>query len=51
MLNQDEKAFDYGDHGSWFYIILKGSVGIKVPMVETMEITQEKLAKFIIKNK
>ncbi|CAI2382723.1 unnamed protein product [Moneuplotes crassus] len=50
-MSQGQKVFNYGDEGTWFYIIIKGSVGIKVPSIVTKKMTQKDLATFMDKNK
>ncbi|CAI2382428.1 unnamed protein product [Moneuplotes crassus] len=50
-LSQDQKVFDYGDKGDCFYIVIKGSVGIKVPTTCNKEFTQKQFVAFLEKNK
>ena len=33
---EEEKVFDYGDQGDKFYIILKGQVGVDIPIKVTV---------------
>ena len=50
-LKQNQEVFKYGDEGELFYIIIKGIVGVKVPLVEDYLFTQKEFAEFYLKNK
>ena len=42
--------FRYGDEGNLFYIIVKGTVGVKVPIVTEYLFTQQEFASFYMDN-
>ncbi|CAI2370289.1 unnamed protein product [Moneuplotes crassus] len=47
---KDDLIFKLGDEGFYFYIILKGEVGIKIMVTKEYEFTQNQYHKFLIKN-
>lgn len=50
-LRQNDLVFNYGDEGSWFYIVIQGWVGVKVPNMMNLEMTPPKLIKFLNDNR
>lgn len=49
-LTNHATVFNYGDSGSLFYIILKGSVAVKVPIITNYQMTQKQFAEYYIQN-
>ena len=49
-MNQNETVFKYGDEGDLFYIIIKGTVGVKVPIPTNYFMTRQQFAEFYIEN-
>ena len=49
-LPQNEEVVKYGENGDLFYIILKGTVGVKVPITSPLFMTQRQFVDFYIAN-
>jgi signal-transduction protein with cAMP-binding, CBS, and nucleotidyltransferase domain len=48
---QDSNVINYGEYGSTFYILLKGSVSVRVPVPLEKEFQFRELIDYLIENK
>ena len=50
ILEKDEYVFKYGDFGDLFYIIMKGTVCIKVPKPVTIKANFDEYINYLVQN-